>query len=106
MRDTLEKLNIDKYDSAVNGIEAIVNTYKNQYDMIIMENEIPLVRGSEVACIIKNNLEIQIPIYICSTSDTIDICCSSGEICHDHIITKPVSSDDIINMLKLETAIE
>ena len=102
MKNVFEKLNIEKYDIAENGIEAIVKTYRNQYDLIIMDNEIPFMTGFEVACIIKNKLDVQTPIYICSTSDTIDLS-KPCKVCYDYTIPKPTEFDDVISMFEVQT---
>ncbi|XMB85937.1 response regulator [Mycoplasmatota bacterium WC44] len=99
MKSIFESVNISNFDIVDNGIEAIGYCYKNKYDLIIMDCELPYMNGGEAACIIKENLEVDSPICICSASENINNSNFSKQ-CYDYTIPKPFSLNDITRLLK------
>lgn len=98
------------YDSALNGRIAIEKLEKNEYDIILMDLQMPEMNGFETTEYIRNTLNSKIPI-IALTADvtTVDFtkCKAFGM---DDYISKPVDDkllySKIISLAKVQTPIE
>jgi len=102
MEGIFKFLKIDKFHIVNNGIEAIEYTYKNDYDVIIIDLEMPYMGGHEAVSIIQNKLEVSTPIYVCSTVDSF----TSGNIdnnIYQEAIAKPFQFEDIVKVLEKNT---
>ncbi|XMB86918.1 response regulator [Mycoplasmatota bacterium WC44] len=99
MQNIFEVLNITKYDIAVNGIEAIGYSYQNEYDLIIMDVEMPYMDGNTATKIIKNNLELETPIYACTTLDSDEDKVTMDNIGYEELIKKPIDFSQLLNVL-------
>ena len=79
-----------KTDIAVNGKAAIENMQENEYDVILMDLQMPVMDGFEATSFIRNKMNSSIPI-IALTADvtTMDVekCKAVGM---DDYISKPI----------------
>jgi len=91
-------------DVAGNGKIAIENMQKNDYDIILMDLQMPVMDGFEATAYIRNNLKSQIPI-IALTADvtTVDVkkCIAVGM---NDYISKPI--DEILLFDKISKVLK
>ncbi len=94
----LEKCNII-IDQAINGQEAITKTLESKYDLILMDLEMPVIKGTEASKIIKSNeLTKDIPIIILSGHSVTDIIDSTAKV-SDGYLLKPISREPLVKKL-------
>lgn len=83
-------------DLVSNGKDAVSAALNSNYDLILMDIQMPLMDGTEACRSIKNNLEGEAPAIVALTAN-----CMSGdrekylENGFDHYLPKPVSFEDI-----------
>jgi PAS domain S-box-containing protein len=100
---TLQKLGF-KPDLAVNGLEVIELHKKNNYDLILMDIQMPEMDGLEATIAIRKSENSSKPIkratIVAITANAMkedrDICLNSGM---DGYITKPFKSEEIVILL-------
>ena len=93
---------------ANNGAEAVEELKQNQFDIVLMDVQMPVLNGMEATAIIRKDLKLDIPI-IALTANAI-----KGDkerylaMGMNGFISKPFEENDLINaivtLLKLETA--
>ncbi|WP_413111479.1 LuxQ periplasmic sensor domain-containing protein [Thaumasiovibrio sp. DFM-14] len=87
-------------DWVENGKLAVEHLKHHQFDLILMDNHMPVMGGIEAARIIREELKIQTPIYAC-TADALDETrtdfMSAGA---NYIIIKPIKNDNFIKALE------
>ena len=91
-----------KTTEAKNGLEAIELVQKNEYDLILMDLQMPLLGGIETAVKMKTKLGITTPIIaISANSSTTEIkkCQSIGI---NSYITKPFEEEKLIQLVYQE----
>ena len=91
-----------KTTEAKNGLEAIDLVQKNEYDLILMDLQMPLLGGIETAIKMKTKLGITTPIIaISANSSTTEIkkCTSIGI---NSYITKPFEEEKLIQLVYQE----
>ena len=98
----LEGLNL-KIDIAQNGIEAIKMVRENEYDLILMDVQMPEMDGLEATEIIRQTADpvAKKPIIIAMTANAFkedkDICINAGM---DDYLSKPVQKKDIEGVIR------
>ncbi len=89
-----------KSDVVMNGLEALNAIKENQYDLILMDVQMPVMDGLEATIRIRNEEKIQ-PIIIAMTANVMqgdrDACINAGM---DDYISKPVKHEDLMSILK------
>jgi signal transduction histidine kinase/ligand-binding sensor domain-containing protein/DNA-binding response OmpR family regulator len=98
----LKILSMLGYESAMaeNGAEVLEMLNQDQYDIILMDVQMPEMDGLEATKQIRNNEKRQ-PVIIAMTANAMqgdkEECLQAGM---DDYLTKPVKLDDFVNMLK------
>ncbi|QVK21652.1 response regulator [Mycoplasmatota bacterium] len=99
MRSIFEYLKISNYDIVDNGMEAIEYTYNKEYDLIIMDVDMPVLNGHEASSIIQKKLEVETPIYVCTTEDT-DKSSILSKNDYTDLIPKPFHFTDLVRVFE------
>ena len=85
---------------AENGLEAVAACRKNNYDLILMDMQMPEMDGVEATIVIRKALSQQ-PVIIALTANTMkgdrEECLLAGM---NDYISKPVKMDELIDKLK------
>ncbi len=84
---------------AINGIQTIEMASQQEFDVILMDVQMPEMDGLEATRIIREDMEMQ-PAIIAMTANAMkedkDECLRAGM---DDFLSKPVNLDDVVNML-------
>lgn len=89
------------YDAALaeNGLEALEMVNRQQYDVILMDVQMPGMDGLEATRLIRKRLQLQ-PVIIAMTASAMkedkDECLDAGM---DDFLSKPVKPGDVVNTL-------
>jgi CheY-like chemotaxis protein len=96
---TLSKLGYEA-DLAVDGMEALEFVDKKQFDVILMDVQMPKMDGLEATGLIKKRFPGR-PVIIAMTANAlpadVKICLDAGM---DDYISKPFKLDDLVNKLE------
>jgi signal transduction histidine kinase/ligand-binding sensor domain-containing protein/DNA-binding response OmpR family regulator len=96
---TLKKLGYEAY-AVENGLKATNEVIANDYDIILMDIQMPEMDGLEATRVIRKNQRIQ-PVIIAMTANAMagdrEICLQAGM---DDYIAKPIKLEDLVNVLK------
>lgn len=87
------------YDWAEHGEEAIELLKKNPYDIILMDMQMPIMGGLEATEIIRNDLDLDIPIIALTANafkDDANRCITSGM---NDVVTKPFEPSVLYNKI-------
>lgn len=88
------------FDFAMDGQEALDKASESEYDMILMDIEMPGLNGVESARAIKEKLGDRAPIIVALTAHASD---DNGQEFLDQgmddYLTKPLKSDSVTNLL-------
>ncbi len=100
---TLQKLGM-KPDLALNGLEVLELHQKNQYNLILMDIQMPEMDGLEATIAIRNKeMSGELPARVTIVAVTANAMKEDKEVCLDSgmdgYITKPFKSDEIVNLL-------
>ena len=91
-----------KPDIAANGIETVDAIKRNNYDLVFMDIQMPLMNGYEATKIILAQNEVVHPLIIAMTANANDgdrgKCFEAGM---DDYITKPINIGVLVNVIKL-----
>ena len=83
-------------DVVSNGQEALDAATVNNYDMILMDIQMPVMDGVEASCKIKERLKEAAPVIIALTANVMNGDREKYIQCGlDHYLPKPVSFEDI-----------
>jgi signal transduction histidine kinase/CheY-like chemotaxis protein len=95
----LKKLGYDPH-TATNGIKALEAVINDQYDLILMDVQMPEMDGLEATQLIRQQLKIQ-PIIIAATANAMqedrENCMAAGM---DDYISKPLELEALVKMLE------
>ncbi|MDB5279118.1 MAG: response regulator [Ferruginibacter sp.] len=84
---------------AENGVQTIAITARQQFDMILMDVQMPEMDGLEATRIIRQSMEVQ-PVIIAMTANAMkedkDECLLAGM---DDFLGKPVRLEEVVNMI-------
>eukprot|EP00898_Chlorokybus_atmophyticus_P005670 jgi/Chlat1/6103/Chrsp40S05681 len=85
-------------DICANGLEAIAATQQQRYDVILMDNHMPLCDGPEATQAIRQegNLPVIVAVTAAAMRDEIDACLAAGM---DFYVCKPVEPRTLISAL-------
>lgn len=103
MHKALSDLGINFIDTAEGGLQAVTMTQDNDYDLILMDCQMPEMDGFEATRAIRNNNEndIKSPIIIAVTADALK---GAQEKCKEagmnDYISKPVEQEKLIAVLE------
>lgn len=84
---------------AINGIEAIEILKKESFDLILMDVQMPIMGGIEATKIIRDTLQIKIPIIALSANafkSQIDTCITMGM---NDYMTKPFEEQELLRLI-------
>lgn len=98
----LKKWHIGKLVIASDGQEALEEFDQGEFDIVLLDIQMPLLDGFSVAKLIrenKNSSKSQIPILILSASSYHEIKEEMGEFGIDGFIEKPFTSEDLYGKL-------
>ncbi len=85
-----------KVDVVSNGKEAVNAAVSNNYDMILMDIQMPVMDGVEASCKIKERLKGEAPVIVALTANAMNGDREKYIQCGlDHYLPKPVSFEDI-----------
>ncbi len=89
------KLNI-QIDLVSNGKEAVEAAEHANYDLILMDIQMPVMDGIEACCLIKESLKEKAPVIVALTANVMNGDREKFIRCGlDHYLPKPVSFEDI-----------
>lgn len=94
----LKNWNIEA-DFAENGLIAIEMFKTNNYDIILMDKQMPEMDGIEATKIIRNEFKSDVPIIALTASALIGSKEQMLEAGMNDFLTKPFHSDDLLNLL-------
>lgn len=89
-----------KVEVAVNGQEAVERVKQNRYDLIIMDNHMPVMDGIEATRVIRDELKSKTVIFGCTADvfkEAHDNFIAAGA---NHILTKPLQKESFIDALQ------
>jgi CheY-like chemotaxis protein len=97
----LGRLGYDQVDLAENGKEAVDLVHKSEYDLVLMDLQMPVMGGQDATREIRKDVEIKRqPIIVAVTgyalSGVRESCYESGM---NEFLTKPVSLDNLRDTL-------
>ncbi len=87
-----------EYEEAVNGDEAIKKLEEKNYDMILMDIEMPVRNGLETTRYIRKNFTGQkrnTPILAITAHNPEDFLEDYGEVGFDGLISKPITKEKL-----------
>jgi CheY-like chemotaxis protein/nitrogen-specific signal transduction histidine kinase len=86
-------------DQAENGKEAVAMLVSNDYDLVMMDLQMPVMDGFEATKKIRNELKSDVPIVACSAHSLI----GEKEKCLDHgmddYISKPYNKSELLSVI-------
>jgi CheY-like chemotaxis protein len=88
-----------RYDVATDGKDALERIRKRNYDLVLLDIQMPEMNGYETANYIRNELKLGMPIIAITSSDSPgdrERCLSSGMTDY---IAKPVQPVDLFNLV-------
>lgn len=95
----LKKLGYDPH-TAINGVKVLEAVLKEQYDLILMDVQMPEMDGLEATQLIRQQLKIQ-PVIIAATANAMqedrESCMQAGM---DDYISKPLELESLVSMLE------
>ena len=91
-----------KTTEAKNGLEAIELVQKNEYDLILMDLQMPLLGGIETAVKMKTKLGITTPIVAISANSSVTEIKKCQSIGINSYITKPFEEEKLIQLVYQE----
>ena len=105
IKSILEKEGHD-IEMAHNGEDAIYQIYEKDYDLILLDVQMPGLTGFEVCEVVKNNEKTKdIPVIFLTGLRDFDSCLQGLRLGANDFITKPVATPELIlrvrNMLKI-----
>ncbi len=86
-------------DLAENGQTALEKIFKNQYDLILMDLQMPVMDGFETTTRIREALQIKVPIIGCSAHSLAGERKKCLQIGMDDYIAKPYSEEELIETI-------
>jgi DNA-binding response OmpR family regulator len=84
---------------ACDGWEAVDVAMRERPALILMDINIPVLDGIEVACLLREGQSTQVPIIAITAHDSADYRAEAEEVGFDEYLTKPIDFD------RLESAI-
>ena len=99
----LRRLGLSKVDQAVDGVVGLKMLVKGDYDVILLDHQLPGLRGVEVARVVRQTSGLRQPHIIMVTADTSDTdfqrALKTGGI-FDDAIAKPFSYETLERKLR------
>jgi len=105
MKVLMKKLSI-KFEIANNGLEAVQSYSNNQFDLILMDENMPIMSGSEATIKIReleNNTQTHIPIIALTANALNKDKERFIEVGMDDYLSKPLKKKDLIDILSKYT---
>ena len=109
VKDTCNSLNINcNIQLFLNGIECLYNMYikslrGDYYDLVLIDESMPCMNGSEVIIIIKNMVRDRqirdLYVYSVTAYDSETMKQQLKTIGYDGVLTKPISKSNIMNII-------
>ena len=94
---------IEKYnghcDIAENGEEALEKVFRKNYDLILMDLQMPKLNGYETSKILRNEMAFNNPIIACSAHASNEERFKCIEIGMNDYVVKPYSQNDLIEVI-------
>lgn len=81
---------------AVDGKDAVEKLSKEDFDLVLMDIQMPVMDGFEATSVIRNKMKLDIPIIALSANamkENVDRCLSSGM---DDFLSKPFEPNDLL----------
>ena len=95
--NTFTKLQVN-FDTAENGEIALEKIKTNHYDLIVTDINMPIMNGLELLKIIREELKMDIPVYIMSAHTNKEYTNKAKELGVNNYIMKPFDFIKFINM--------
>ncbi|WP_295891291.1 LuxQ periplasmic sensor domain-containing protein [uncultured Vibrio sp.] len=77
------------------GQEAIELVKLNEYDLVLMDNQLPSIGGVEVTRIIRDELESDVPIFACTADGMLETKQGFLDVGANYIIIKPLKEREL-----------
>lgn len=90
-----------KPDIAVNGLEAVEKVREKQYDLILMDIQMPIMSGIEATQIIRNELKSNIPIIALTAHALAGEREKYMEVGMNEYLAKPFDANSLLYLIKL-----
>ncbi len=100
LASTYIKKHRGQVDLAINGKEAVDKFGDNQYDLILMDLQMPEMNGFEATEIIREQFNSDIPIVACSAHSLVGEKSKCLEVGMNDYIAKPYSEGELILTIK------
>ena len=97
--EILLRKNGGKYEFANNGKEAVNLLKKNEYDVVLLDLQMPEMNGYQTCEFIRNELELAVPIIGCSAYSSIKEKTKCLALGMNDYITKPFLENILINSI-------
>ena len=85
-------MNITRVEDGQLAIEEVKN---NTYDLVLMDNQLPKVSGVEATKIIRNELNLNVPIFACTADGMVETTQRFLNAGANYIIIKPLKEDEL-----------
>ncbi|WP_353505400.1 quorum-sensing autoinducer 2 sensor kinase/phosphatase LuxQ [Vibrio sp. SCSIO 43135] len=72
------------------GIQSIESVQKHQYDLVLMDNQLPNLGGVEATRIIKEELQSEVPVFACTADGMLDTKREFLAAGADYVLVKPL----------------
>lgn len=99
LASTLLKKNGASYRIVENGQEAIESLKENDFDLLLLDLQMPVMDGIEATAIIRNELKSDIPIIACSAFSTGKEKMKCLDLKMNDYLAKPYMESDLVNSI-------
>ena len=98
-KSLLADLGIYDITTATNGQDAINELMTNEYDLVILDIELPDINGKQILDAI-NVEKIKVPVVMCSAHSSVDNVQATWEMGAKGFLSKPVDPNKLKNLLE------
>lgn len=95
----LGNLGFNNVDLVETGKEAVKALTKNEYDLVILDIELPDMNGKDILDII-NGEGLSVPVVMCSAYSSVDNVQATWEMGAKGFLSKPVDPNKLKNLLE------
>jgi len=92
-----------KIIEAINGKDAIDKILENDFDIVLMDYEMPILNGGDAALHIRKTISKNLPIILITAHSNKESIPNYNKIGFNEIIYKPINRNKLLNFIELHT---